>query len=60
MIHWIRRLTFTVIALVVWCGANAATKPNVVVILCDDLGYECLSSYGSTSYKTPNLDLLAK
>lgn len=37
----------------------AATKPNVIVILCDDMGYECLSCYGSTSYKTPNLDALA-
>lgn len=39
--------------------ANAAKKPNVVFILCDDLGYECLNCYGGTSYKTPNLDNLA-
>ncbi|MHC4915380.1 MAG: sulfatase-like hydrolase/transferase [Planctomycetota bacterium] len=34
-------------------------RPNVVLIMADDLGYECLSSYGSTAYKTPNLDKLA-
>lgn len=34
-------------------------KPNIVLIMADDLGYECLSSYGSTSYRTPNLDGLA-
>ena len=34
-------------------------KPNVVLILADDLGYETLSCNGSLSYKTPNLDQLA-
>lgn len=28
-------------------------------MMADDLGYECLSCYGSTSYRTPNLDRLA-
>jgi arylsulfatase A len=27
--------------------------------MADDMGYECLSSYGSISYQTPNLDSLA-
>lgn len=34
-------------------------RPNVLLILADDLGYECLGSYGGTSYKTPNLDRMA-
>ena len=34
-------------------------KPNVILIMADDMGYECLSSYGSISYQTPNLDSLA-
>ncbi len=41
-------------------ATNAAEqKPNVVLIMSDDLGYECLGCYGGTSYKTPNLDRLA-
>jgi arylsulfatase A len=33
--------------------------PNVVLILADDLGVECLSSYGGTSLNPPNPDRLA-
>ena len=40
-------------------GQPAATKPNIVVILADDLGIECLSTYGGSGHKTPNLDKLA-
>ncbi|TKG97469.1 arylsulfatase A [Puteibacter caeruleilacunae] len=35
-------------------------KPNVILIMADDMGYECLSCNGSLSYNTPNLDKLAK
>ena len=35
-------------------------KPNIVFLLADDLGVECLSTYGGTSHKTPNIDRLAK
>jgi arylsulfatase A len=38
----------------------ARRPPNLVIILADDLGAECLSSYGGTSYRTPNLDALAR
>lgn len=34
-------------------------KPNIVLIMADDMGYECLGSYGGASYKTPFLDRLA-
>jgi arylsulfatase A-like enzyme len=33
-------------------------KPNIVMILVDDLGYGDLSSYGATDLKTPNMDKL--
>lgn len=34
-------------------------SPNLLVILADDLGIECLSSYGGKSHQTPHLDRLA-
>jgi arylsulfatase A-like enzyme len=35
-------------------------KPNILIIIADDLGWADLSCYGSTFYETPNLDQLAK
>lgn len=36
------------------------TRPNILLIMADDLGIETLGSYGGTSYPTPNLDALAQ
>jgi arylsulfatase A-like enzyme len=38
----------------------AATRPNVLVILVDDLGYGDLSSYGAKDLKTPHIDAIVK
>ena len=38
----------------------AENKPNVIVILADDVGYGDLSCYGATKVKTPNLDRIAQ
>ena len=35
-------------------------KPNVIVILTDDQGYNDLACYGSKTIQTPNLDQMAK
>src|SRR5687768_13959139 len=41
-------------------GANARTRsPNVILIMADDFGYECITANGGESYKTPNIDRLA-
>jgi arylsulfatase A len=40
-------------------AADPPRKPNLIVIMADDLGYECIGANGSTSYKTPALDKLA-
>jgi arylsulfatase A-like enzyme len=40
-------------------SADAPTRPNVLFILADDLGWGDLSCYGRPDYRTPNLDRLA-
>jgi arylsulfatase A-like enzyme len=35
------------------------SRPNVIFILADDLGWGDLSCYGRPDYRTPNIDLLA-
>jgi len=41
------------------CWAAETRKPNIILIMADDLGYECIGANGGESYKTPNLDQLA-
>lgn len=38
---------------------KAAAKPNVIIILADDLGYGDVSCYGAQRVQTPNIDQLA-
>lgn len=37
----------------------AAERPNVILIMVDDFGYECITANGGESYQTPNIDKLA-
>jgi len=53
-------LRFCASLLLVVCSVtDAADKPNVIVILADDLGYGDLACYGHAKFKTPHLDRMA-
>ncbi|MHC4995248.1 MAG: sulfatase-like hydrolase/transferase [Planctomycetota bacterium] len=48
------------LCLVILFTASAhAEKPNVILIMADDLGWESIGAYGSNDYQTPHLDRLA-
>ncbi|MDB6138519.1 MAG: atsA 45 [Verrucomicrobiaceae bacterium] len=54
----LRVVTFLLVGSLMICGAERPAKPNIVVILVDDMGFADLGCYGS-EIPTPNLDKLA-
>jgi arylsulfatase A len=40
-------------------GAQAATKPNFIIIMVDDMGHAGVSCFGNPYFKTPEIDRLA-
>ncbi|HJZ60372.1 MAG TPA: sulfatase, partial [Gemmataceae bacterium] len=60
---WIS-LYFSALCSLCLCGESsslfAVEKPNVILIVADDLGQRDLGCYGSTFYRTPHIDQLAK
>jgi arylsulfatase A-like enzyme len=58
MISRIAVLTFLLAA--VFSNAAAQSRPNVVLIYADDLGYGDVSAYGATRLKTPHIDRIAR
>lgn len=55
-------LWFTLVGLVALPAAaqTSSSRPNILFILADDLGFAELGCNGSDRYKTPNIDALAK
>ena len=59
-----RRLALALAVILLGSGTMAAaeqtvSKPNVILIMADDFGYEGIGANGSTSYQTPHIDKLA-
>lgn len=52
--------TFIISFFIVSCSQKNDTRPNIVLLLADDLGYNELGSYGQKIIKTPYIDSLAK
>ena len=54
-----KKLLVLALSLFTVASAFAASRPNIILILADDFGYECVTANGGQSYKTPHLDRLA-
>lgn len=52
-------LLLSLSALALTPTVHADDRPNIVLIMADDMGYECVGANGSKMYKTPHLDELA-
>ncbi len=42
------------------CAFADDSHPNVILIMADDIGYECFGCYGSEQYQTPHIDRMAE
>jgi arylsulfatase A len=54
----ILRLPLVILSTILSAQAESP-RPNIVLIMADDMGQETLSSYGSADYDTPRLDAMA-
>ncbi|HEY4309678.1 MAG TPA: arylsulfatase [Pirellulales bacterium] len=68
--YWLGRFTLLIIGWVCGlssfggvnqaCFAEPSGRPNVIIILADDVGYGDLGCYGATEVETPHIDRLAR
>lgn len=57
-----RKMLTGLAAVLLACGASAAhgEKPNILLIMADDVGSDAIGCYGGQSHPTPHIDALAR
>ncbi|WP_298369662.1 sulfatase-like hydrolase/transferase [uncultured Lutibacter sp.] len=54
-----RKSIVSILVLLVTIQLTAQKKPNIILIMADDVSWNCFGTYGAQDYKTPNIDALA-
>ena len=54
-----KKIFWAALPLLTACGQAEEQKPNIIYIMCDDLGYNDLACYGQQYINTPNLNRMA-
>jgi arylsulfatase A len=60
LMRWLLPACLLLLSLPSFGRAGDARRPNIILILMDDLGWADVGCYGSTFYETPNIDAFAK
>ncbi|HKZ67695.1 MAG TPA: sulfatase-like hydrolase/transferase, partial [Chitinophagaceae bacterium] len=50
---------FILVQINIFSQAGVSSKPNIIILYADDLGYGDVSCYGASAVKTPGVDYLA-
>src|SRR5215210_4693071 len=53
-------LAFSLVGVILLGRVSAADRPNIVLIIADDMGWEDCRPYGNKQIKTPQLERLAR
>lgn len=56
---WLTGVGLACLPTLLWAKQNAQ-QPNILFILCDDMGYGDLACYGQPFIHTPHIDQMAK
>lgn len=54
----IRKIMIALIVIISITSAFGKAKPNIIFVLCDDMGWKDLGCFGAELYETPNIDAL--